>query len=113
MTQEYVETWYSISQHVGKSERAVRYMAKSKEPLPVIKIGGVTRMYLKDYDAWLEARRLRVKPKLTASEREDIKIILDKAGVPSLDETIGFSSIIDRIQWLVDRVENAQISEVR
>lgn len=50
----YVDGWKGIAAHCGRSERWTRYMSKrQRNPLPVGRVGGVMRMYVADYDAWV------------------------------------------------------------
>lgn len=50
----YVEGYKQIALHCGRSDRWVRNMVRHpKHPLPAAKVGGVFRMYLADYDAWV------------------------------------------------------------
>ena len=54
----FVETWKGIAPAVKRSERWCRYMARrANDPLPVFKVGGIVRLYLADYDAWLSRQR--------------------------------------------------------
>lgn len=54
----YSDTWKSIAQHVGRSEKWCRYTSKRPvDPLPVFKIGGIQRLDHADYDAWLERQK--------------------------------------------------------
>ena len=58
MSTDFVETWKSIAQAVGRSERWCRYMAqRPHSPLPVFKVGGIVRLNLRDYEAWIAAQR--------------------------------------------------------
>jgi hypothetical protein len=50
----FVETWKQIATVVRRSERWCRYMAASQpDPLPVLKVGGIVRLYVSDLDGWL------------------------------------------------------------
>lgn len=50
----HLDGWKRISAHIGRSERWCRYMAKRPvRPLPVGHLGGMVRMSLADYEAWL------------------------------------------------------------
>lgn len=51
---KYVEGWKAIAPVVGRSERWCRNMRKRHpRPLPVIRMGGVYRLYLADFESWL------------------------------------------------------------
>lgn len=53
----FVETWKQIAALVGRSERWCRYSAGwQPDPLPVIKIGGIVRLYEAALDAWIARR---------------------------------------------------------
>jgi hypothetical protein len=55
---QFVETWKQIAGVLGRSERWCRYMGGSQpDPLPVLKIGGIVRLYLADLDVWIARRR--------------------------------------------------------
>jgi hypothetical protein len=50
----FVETWKQIAGVVRRSERWCRYMAASQaDPLPVLKVGGIVRLYVADLDGWI------------------------------------------------------------
>jgi hypothetical protein len=50
----FVETWKQIAVVVRRSERWCRYMAADQpDPLPVLKVGGIVRLYLSDLDGWI------------------------------------------------------------
>ena len=54
----YAETWKSIAELVGRSERWCRYMAhRAQDPLPVYKIGGIVRIDTSTFDEWLGRQR--------------------------------------------------------
>lgn len=56
----YVETWKEIGNALGRSERWCRYMAgRGQDPLPVHKLGGITRLNLSDLEGWLQRQRNR------------------------------------------------------
>lgn len=55
---EFVETWKKIAAHVGRSESWCRYTAALPlDPLPVFQVGGIKRLNVADFDAWVERRR--------------------------------------------------------
>lgn len=57
---QFVETWKKIAAHVGRSERWCRYTAALPvDPLPVFHVGGIMRLNLADFDAWVERRRVK------------------------------------------------------
>jgi len=65
---EYHETWKVIAHAVGRSERWCRYTAvKATDPLPVFKMGGIVRLNVADFEAWVERQRGRGLPKLEAA----------------------------------------------
>lgn len=50
----FVEGYKAIAAHCGRSERWVRnFVRRAKHPLPAAKVGGVFRLYLADFDAWV------------------------------------------------------------
>lgn len=54
----HVETWDGIAVAVGRSLRTCRNLAgRSRDPLPVHKVGGIVRLNLADLDAWLDRQR--------------------------------------------------------
>lgn len=58
---EYVETWKGIAELLKRSERWCRYTSdRERDPLPVYKVGGIVRLDLADYAAWLRRQRARV-----------------------------------------------------
>ncbi len=55
---DFVETWKGIADAMGRSERWCRYIARrAVDPLPVHKVGGITRLLEVDRLAWLERQR--------------------------------------------------------
>jgi hypothetical protein len=57
----FVETWKQIAAVLRRSERWCRYMVTNQsDPLPVLKIGGIVRLYLADLDGWIARRRARI-----------------------------------------------------
>lgn len=62
MPAAYVETWKKIAAHIGRSERWCRYTAnRPRDPLPVFMVGGMVRLNVADFDAWIERRRIEGK----------------------------------------------------
>lgn len=57
----HAETWAAIAAMVGRSERWCRYMSRpdKTDPLPVYRVGGMVRLDLVDYSAWLGRARSR------------------------------------------------------
>jgi hypothetical protein len=54
----YVETWKGIGLALGRSERWCRYMAqREQDPLPVVKVGGIVRLYLVERDIWVSRQQ--------------------------------------------------------
>jgi hypothetical protein len=50
----FVETWPAISEYLGRSERWCRNMSRRiTRPLPVVKMGGLARLYESDIVKWL------------------------------------------------------------
>jgi hypothetical protein len=56
----YVETWKGIAFAVGRSERWCRYMAqRAQDPLPVVKWGGIVRVYRDEMERWMSRQQVR------------------------------------------------------
>ncbi len=60
-TPQCAETWAAIAGLTGRSERWCRYMARATrtDPLPVYRVGGMVRLDVRDYNAWLGRARDR------------------------------------------------------
>jgi hypothetical protein len=51
-----IETWRGIAAAVNRSERWARYMAaRTDNPLPVWKVGGIVRVHRAELAAWLKS----------------------------------------------------------
>jgi hypothetical protein len=65
---EYVDGWKCIAVFVGKSARWCRCAAMRLErPMPVRVFGGIRRMYIAEYQAWLAAESAEPGPPPTTA----------------------------------------------